>query len=118
MNAALDLFAKFSDDSLIYVDCLNMVLCKHHGITEIVTGDDDYDKVTPVFGGFRATGCPRDGDRSMAAPTDCFSRSSCSWSFPSTGQATPPLGRWGAPRVPTLRRSDAPTRRFALEVIR
>lgn len=45
MASALGLFAKFSDHPLSYVDCLTIALCNRHRIEEIVSGDDDFDKV-------------------------------------------------------------------------
>ena len=45
MHTALGLFAKYSEHPLSYVDCLTIQLCRRYGIGEIVTGDDDFDKV-------------------------------------------------------------------------
>jgi predicted nucleic acid-binding protein len=45
MASALALFAEFSDHPLSYVDCLTISPCRRHRNEEIVSGDDDFDKV-------------------------------------------------------------------------
>lgn len=45
MASALALFAKFSDHPLSYVDCLTISLRKRHRVNEIISGDDDFDRV-------------------------------------------------------------------------